>query len=214
MSPATENAVTIFIDYGCPYVYRAAEWINTLTQQAASKDFPAPQVTWRYFSLAQVNYKAKDGWQVWNAPRQDPNWGEQTYARGLRFFWASAAAKAQGQETWERFHLALLNAIHAERREFTSFEPILEVAQGVGLDMDRMVEDIANQELLHQLAEDHTAASEYNVFGVPTFLFAGAEPAYLKLSRLLEPDEAVDFWETYQNLVAQRPYVIEIKRPQ
>lgn len=210
MSSTTENAVTIYFDYGCPYVYRAAEWIHTLKQHSEAP----PQVTWRYFSLAQVNYKAQDGWALWDAPNQDPDWSEQNYARGLRFFWASAAAKEQGQEAFDRFHLALLYAIHAERQEFASFEPVLEVAQSAGLDTDRMARDLANQDLLQQVAEGHKAGSELNVFGVPTFYFAGANPAYLKLSRVLEPDEAVEFWEMYQRLVAQNSYVIEIKRHQ
>lgn len=207
---SSTGVVTVFIDYSCPFVYRAAEWMDTLAEHAENP----PQINWRYFSLAQVNHKARDGWKVWDAPAQDPEWGEQRYARALRFFWASAAAKEQGPAAFHRFHLALVRAIHADKIEFPSFEPILEVAQGVGLNMDQFIADIANQDLLQQLAEDHTAAEEYEVFGVPTFHFAGAEPAYLKLKRLLEPEEAVDFWDVYRHLIAERPYVAEIKRPQ
>lgn len=204
------ESVTIFIDYSCPFAYRAIEWMQTLVEQSEKP----PQIDWRYFSLAQVNYKARDGWKVWDAPGLDPNWGDQQYARGLRFFWASAAANEQGEEAVARFRLALARAIHVDKAEFPSFEPILEVAQGVGLNMDRFIADIANRDLLSQLAEDHTAGAELEVFGVPTFRFGNAEPAYLKLKRVLEPGEAVTFWETYRHVVADLAYVAEIKRPQ
>lgn len=209
-SDAGVNSVTVFFDYSCPFVYRATEWLYTLAEHA---DAP-PSINWRYFSLAQVNYKARDGWKVWDAPRLDADWGEQNYARGLRFFWASAAAKAQGPDAFSRFHIALARAIHAERREFTSFAPLVDLAQEVGLDADQFRAGIEDQSLLQQLATDHAAAEEQEVFGVPTFAFADATPAYLKLGRLLESAEAVQFWGDYQQIVADRPYVVEIKRSQ
>ncbi|HXF60501.1 MAG TPA: DsbA family protein, partial [Caldilineaceae bacterium] len=79
--------LTVFIDYSCPYVYRAAEWLHTLSSNGAG----LPPVRWRFFSLAQVNHRVRDGWQVWDAPTTNPAWQEEDYARGLRYFWAATA---------------------------------------------------------------------------------------------------------------------------
>lgn len=202
--------ITVYFDYSCPYVYRATEWLYTLDEHASS----APQIEWRYFSLAQVNYKARDGWKVWNAPTESADWEEQNFARGLRFFWASIAAKAQGEDAFARYHIALARAIHAERRELTAFAPLVELAGEVGLDTAKFEASLGDATLLEQLAVDHAAGEAVEAFGVPTFVIGDAEPAYVKLTRKLDADEAVQFWGEFSQLVADRPYVVEIKRPQ
>lgn len=207
---AAGTDVTIFFDYTCPFVYRAIEWLNTLGEELDSP----PVVNWRYFSLAQVNYKARDDWKVWNAPAQDTDWEAQKYARGLRCFWASAAARAQGPDAFARYHVALVRAIHAERQELPSFDPLVELAREQKLDVAQFRDALRDRELLQQLADDHTAGEAHEVFGVPTFAFGDAVPAYLKLAKVLEPAEAVQFWGEYRQIVADRPYVAEIKRPQ
>jgi len=66
---------------------------------------------------------------------------------------------------------------------------------------------------LDRLAVDHTQADEVDIFGTPTFAFPGASPAYLKLSHLPELEEALAFWYEFRQVVADRSFVVEIKRP-
>src|SRR5260370_17446106 len=47
----------VFYDYFCPFVYRASVLLQNVGRSSAF----SLKVTWRYFSLAQVNSK-DDGW--------------------------------------------------------------------------------------------------------------------------------------------------------
>jgi 2-hydroxychromene-2-carboxylate isomerase len=202
--------ITIYYDYVCPYVYRAAEWIVRLGQLL---DEP-PRVNWRCFSLTQVNYRIKDGWKVWEQPAKDERWQEQDYARALRLFWAAEAGRRQGMDAFHRLHIGLLRAIHRDKMELNSLGTVIEAAQRAGLDMARFAQAMQDPSCLERLAADHTAGVEQRVFGVPTFVFPEAQPAYLKLTRVLTDQEALDCWRSFTTVVASQPYVLEIKRPQ
>ena len=60
----------------------------------------ALELTWRWFSLEQVNSK-EAGWKVWEQP-------EEYEGRSIWALRAGAAARRQGAEAFDRFHLALL----------------------------------------------------------------------------------------------------------
>ena len=86
-------------------------------------------------------------------------------------------------------------------------------ARDASLDLTRFEEALGDPSCLERLAKDHTTAVGRRVFGTPTFVFPAAEPAYLKLTRLLTPAESLDFWQAFRGTVVDRPYVLEIKRP-
>lgn len=204
------SQVTIYYDYLCPFVYRACEWMHTL-QQA---DGEAPSITWRFFSLHQVNNRLGEGRKLWEQPQQDANWEAQDTARSIRFFWAAAAAARQGDAAFQRYHMAQVRAIHADKQELNSWDAIRDVARTAELDMDRFNADINDPSCLERLCEDHQAGAELKVFGTPTFVFADAAPAYIKLARVLDAEAARAAWQSFVTVAAERPDILEIKRPQ
>lgn len=204
------QSITVYGDYRCPYVYRASEWLDSLGRLLD----PAPQIEWRFFSLAQVNHRIKDDWLVWNQPESDPEWEKEDFAPGLRNFWGAAAAQRQGDAAFRAFHSALLRAIHIDKREIESFDILSEIAKTAGLDHAAFTRDLDDVSCLARLAEDHRAGVDKKVFGTPTFVLGDATPAYLKLTRTLDDRESVEMWDSFATVVAERPYVVEIKRPQ
>src|ERR1700694_5724312 len=88
----------VFYDYFCPFVYRASVLLQNVGRTRNLK------VTWRYFSLAQVNSK-DDGWRAWDAPASEN-------VRGRLAFAAAEAARRQGR--FEELHMALLMARHRD----------------------------------------------------------------------------------------------------
>src|SRR6184192_3752727 len=81
----------LFYDYTCPFVYRAAEMLDLVTSTRQRE----LRITWRYFSLAQVN--AKDpAWSIWDA-------SDQERVRGRLAFKAAEAARKQGG--FDRLHM-------------------------------------------------------------------------------------------------------------
>ncbi len=131
----------------------------------------------------------------------------------LRTFWAAEAARRQGKEAFRRFHLGLLRERHQRGQKLGEPEMLRAVAAQNGLDMAAFERALADPTCLDRLAKDHSRAEELDVFGAPTFVFPGADPAYLKLTRVLTLEESLGFWKDFYSTVAHRPYVLEIKRP-
>jgi len=160
-----------------------------------------------------VNHDGEETWKVWEQPLRGEDWEESSYAMALRTFWAAEAARRQGTEAFHRFHRALLRERHQRGQKLGEPEMLRAVAARTGLDVDSFEEALGDPTCLERLAEDHTRAEGLGVFGAPTFVFPGADPAYLKLTRLLTLEEALGFWKEFHSTAAHRPYVLEIKRP-
>lgn len=174
------------------------------------KDDLGPRLTinWRYFSLEQVNNKQGPQWKLWEQPDDYPS-------RGLRAFWAAEAARRQGEAAFSRFHMALIGARHEQRRDIADVNTLTEVAEGVGLEMARFQEDLADRRLLTRLADDHTLAVEnLGIFGTPTLVFAERQAFFLKMASPPSPEECLSVFTELHHLVNRRRYIQEIKRPQ
>ena len=169
-------------------------------------------VDWRFFSLHQANH-SDAAWRIWDQPALDHDWRERDYAPSLRAFWGAEAARRQGKESFDRFHLALLRARHRDNRSLEQPETVLLAAESAGLDMTQFKRDLDDPGCLERLAADHGQAERMGVFGTPTFAFTGSEPAYLKLSRIPDPEEAKALWKEFHSMVTGMPFVLEIKRP-
>ena len=190
----------MFFDYLCPFVYRMAVLLDEVR---ATGQRPL-NVTWRYFSLTQVNAK-EEGWTVWDAPASTP-------VRGRLAFHAAEAARRQGK--FDALHLPLLRARHRDRLDIDSRAVIEEVAQDAGLDMDPFRRDLDDRSLLEALARDHReAAGELGVFGTPTLVFGSGAAAYVRLSEEVDAGAAIEVFDRIYGVAQQEPRILEIKRP-
>lgn len=164
-------------------------------------------VDWQPFSLSQVNNKEEV--KVWDLPGavdgSDPT---------LLAHKAGLSAKRQGREVFEAYFMALLKLRHEEKADLNDQAVIEAAATTAGLDMARFREDIADPDLLRELAESHTkAVEEYGAFGVPTFVFDNGSFAFLKM--FIPPDEqAVEIYESLTKTMSEFVHVGELKRPQ
>ena len=166
-------------------------------------------ITWRHFSLEQVNSKEGPDWRVWEQP-------EGYESRSLLSLRAGEAARLQGKQEFERFHLALLTARHGGngRIPLNEIGPLVTVARGSGLDVGRFREDMADRELLKAIGRDHTEAVEkHGIFGTPTFVFDTGNSVYLK-TFIPPPEDSVACFEHFVALMSHRSYLGELKRPQ
>ena len=178
-------------------------WLDNV-KQVVGNDLA---VNWRYFSLEQINSKEGPNWKIWEQPEEFPS-------RTRLAFRAASAARQQGSAAFERFHMALLRLRHEERCEVAQVDTLLEAARQAGLDLAQFQSGLSNPALDAELARDHTTAVEqYGVFGTPTFVFANGHAAYLKMRPTAPSDQVMEMWETFKRVVAERPYVEEIKRP-
>jgi predicted DsbA family dithiol-disulfide isomerase len=190
----------VFYDYLCPFVYRASVLLQNLGRFRA----PRPNVTWRYFSLTQVNSK-NDGWTVWDAPAAER-------VRGRLAFKAAEAARRQGR--FDDFHMPLLEARHRDRLDLEELDVIERVAADSGLDLERFRRDLDAPDILTSLARDHKhGVSEHGVFGTPTFVLNDGASAYIRLAQAPDPADSGRVFDHLWAIAAGEPSILEIKRP-
>lgn len=165
------------------------------------------KVSWHAFPLEQVNSVQGPEWKLWEQP-------DEYRSKGLWAFRAAEAARLQGPEPFERFHYALLEARHADKKDVADRSVLLEVARQSGLDVARFERDLADRGLLARVAEDYKlGVEEHGVWGTPTFVFEGGQAAYLRVRPAPPDEEAVRLFEELAGVIRDRPYVLEIKRP-
>jgi predicted DsbA family dithiol-disulfide isomerase len=190
----------VFYDYLCPFVYRASVLLQNLGLSRASR----LNVTWRYFSLTQVNSK-DEGWTVWDAPASER-------VRGRLAFMAAEAARLQ--DRFEDFHMPLLEARHRDRLDLDELDAVERVAVDSGLDLERFRKDLAAPDILAALARDHRqAVSEHGVFGTPTFVFGDGASAYVRLAQAPDAADSDRVFDHFYAIAAGEPSILEIKRP-
>ena len=164
------------------------------------------RVSWKNFSLEEVNKKQPEDWHVWDQPDDYPT-------RGLPAFRAVEAARLQGDDAFDRMHFALLKGRHERRKDFTDAGDIAELAAEAGLDLERFKRDVADRSLLRRVADDFADSVKVGVFGTPTFVFENGSSFFMRI-RAEEDDQAAarTFDGLYELFVKQRN-VGEVKRP-
>lgn len=157
--------------------------------------------------MEQANSKENLGIDIWDRPPTD-------VSPRLLALKAGEAIKVQGAEAFSNFHLALLKARHEDRKDLKELDVIIDAAQGVGVDVDRLRADIDDPSLLRAIADSHTeAVQSHGVFGVPTFVFPDGGSAFLKM--FYPPrEESVGIYDSLTNLMCNWVNIGEIKRPQ
>src|SRR5260370_23001984 len=145
----------VFYDYFCPFVYRASVLLQNVGRSSAF----SLKVTWRYFSLAQVNSK-DDGWTAWEAP-------ESEHVSGRMAFRAAEAARRQ--DAFDQLHMPLLEARHRDRLNIDDAVVIERVAVYAGLDIKRFRADLGDATTVYALRRDRMQArSAHGRDGKPT----------------------------------------------
>ncbi len=164
------------------------------------------QVQWHSFPLEQINSVQGPEWKLWEQP-------DEYRSKGLWAFRAAEAAKLQGEEAFERFHMALLRARHVDKRDVADRAVLMETAREAGLNLERFQRDLADRSLMAKIGEDYErGVQDHGVWGTPTLVFDGGQSAYLKLRPAPPVEDSVKVFEELRDVIS-RPYVIEIKRP-
>ena len=164
-------------------------------------------IQWKTFSLEQQNSKEGPDFMIW----EDPDFPSQ----GFMALVAAKAAINQGESSFLRFHRATFKARHEEGKDIGDLEVLKEIAKHTDLDLVRFEQDVARDETWQAAGEDHTESKEkYNIFGVPTLVFEQGGPVFVKLQSIPESrEERISLFELISNMGAERPYLLELKRP-
>ncbi|TVR71312.1 MAG: hypothetical protein EA415_11600 [Sphaerobacteraceae bacterium] len=174
--------------------------------QKAKEEDDALDIEWRYLSLEQINSKEEDDWKIWEQPANYP----------MRSRWAfrgAEAARKQGKDAFERYHLNMLKARHVDQKELTDEDTVFEAAKEAGLDMDQFRADF-DAATIDKVGADHEeGVDKFGIFGTPTIVIDGEHAGYLKMRPLPADDELGATWQQVKSMIAGRPEIGEIKRP-
>jgi hypothetical protein len=166
------------------------------------------RITWKAFLLEQVNSRRGDEWKAWKDSRFT--------SRDMPPHEAVKSVLAtHGQDAFERYHMAVFRAYHQGKRDIANPLELLAIGREVDLDTTVLAEDLRTRKYREAVGADHTEADEqYDIFGVPTILFDGQQPTFVKLEAgAWEGPDDMELFHALVNITATRPYVLEIKKP-
>jgi hypothetical protein len=166
------------------------------------------RMTWKAFLLEQVNSRRGDTWKAWEDRRFT--------SRDIPPHEAAKSILANhGQDAFERFHMAIFRAYHENKRDIANPLELLAVAREEDIDTAAVAEDLRTRKYREAVGKDHEEGyDDYDVFGVPTILFDGQQPTFIKLEAgAWEGSDDLELFHALCNVAATRPYVLEIKKP-
>jgi predicted DsbA family dithiol-disulfide isomerase len=166
------------------------------------------RITWKAFLLEQANSRRGEEWKAWKDRRFT--------SRDIPPHEAAKSVLAeQGEEAFERFHMAAFRAYHQDKRDIANPLELLAIASEVDLDTTVLAEDLRTRKYREAVGVDHEEADEqYDIFGVPTILFDGQQPTFIKLEAgTWEGSDDLELFHALCDVAAVRPYVLEIKKP-
>lgn len=166
------------------------------------------QITWKSFLLEQANSRRGDEWKAWKDMRFT--------SRDIPPHEAIKSVLAtHGQEAFERYHMAVFRAYHVNKRDIANPLELLAIAREVDLDTKVLAEDLRTRKYRDAVGADHEEGyDQYDIFGVPTILFDGQQPTFIKLDAgAWEGPDDMELFHAIVNVAATRPYMLEIKKP-
>jgi len=183
-----QAGVLLYLDYGCPYSYRAQRWLD-----AAGVAFDP-----RCFSLAEA-HRPPGALPVWAAPpdRLEPATIAQAGHELVRLRGGDLVG----------YRRALFSLFH-ERGDGTMEELWELIARHAG-------GSVAEEELaegLARLAASHQAAAAGGVFGTPTLFVGDAPGLFVKLADLPADGNADTLWEHVRGVATAHPELAELKQ--
>ena len=213
-SDAQPVSIEVFMDYHCPYSYRAVCWLDDLGPDAV-------KVHHRLFALEQVNRDAEAAaWRIWEQPMDYQHYQDRQDRRALAPFLATGIVEEHaGAAVSRRFRRAVYAARFEDRLDISELSLLDAAGVKAGLLPGWVGEALADQgrtdAARQRLADDWAAArSPFLVFGVPTLVLEEQAPVYLRLDAPIPPADGAAFLAAFRAFRAAAPGILELKQPE
>jgi len=143
-------------DYRCPFARNANE--HVLAGLAAGADW---DVTFVPFSLGQVHVREGEP-PIWDRPDDDS---------GVYALMVGVAARDLEPARFRAVHHDLFALRHDNGGDLRNRDAVRDVLDAHGVDTDTVLANVEDGSALKVVRQEHeTAASDHNVWGVPTFI--------------------------------------------
>ncbi len=192
------RAFSVTWDYLCPFARNAHEHL------VAAIDGGAPwDVTFTPFSLVQAHVE-EGGTPVWEL--------EET-PRGLLALEAGVVVRDRFADRFHDAHLALFAARHDQGKDISDRDVVHEALESAGVPADEVFAEIEKGWPLDTVRKEHeSSVSNYDVFGVPTFVL-GDDAVFVRVMTRPEGDgaKARAVVERVLDLLQEHPELNELK---
>jgi len=184
-------------DYRCPFARIVHRHVVDALLDGADWD-----VTFVPFCLGQVHVEDGDT-PIWERPEDDT---------GILALQAAVVVRDRHPEQFLAVHRALFEARHAEGAQLRDEQVLRTLLTACGVDADAVFGEIEQGWPLVAVRDEHTAAAtELDVWGVPTFM-AGGKAAFVRLMDLpVDADDARRSVERCVDLLTGWPALNEFK---
>lgn len=198
---AANGTLKVWVDFLCPWARIGAHWIRNV-EATGQLDL---ELEFKSFSLENINLPEEAS--------ADELWATATERRGL---FPAAAAKwvqTQAPESFADYQRRMFDARHVDHEKIGQPAVTAQILSNAGLDGEAIVKDISeNPKWLEAARADHDEADTLGIFGVPTFVFPDAAPAFVRLLEITEGDRAFEIYNDVRT-ASINPTIHEIKRP-
>jgi 2-hydroxychromene-2-carboxylate isomerase len=190
------TAVDFHFDVMCPYAYQTSLWMREV------RDLAGVEVTWRFFSLEEVN-RVEGKKHPW----------EREWSYGWSMMRIGALLRRHDPALLDEWYLRAGTALHVDGRRPHRPEVAEELLGEMGLDPAWVREAIADPTTTDEVRADHDRVLALGGWGVPTLVFEGDHALFGPV--VIDPptgDAAVRLWELVTGWI-EFPHLYELQRP-
>ncbi len=177
--------IVVYFDYLSPWCYIAAVRLQKLEEEYGDKiniswrSYPlvVQEVPNRLISSHSVESRRRAALEEDKISFSPWNPGEPYPASSMPALRAAKCAQLQGEEAFQRFHIALFRAFFEEAMNIGEREVLISLAKKTGLDVERFSSDFSRRLLEEEvLAEYEDGRAEYEGWGIPIVVVGGRYP--------------------------------------
>lgn len=193
---ATPTAVDFHFDVMCPYAYQTSLWMREVRDRAGV------DVTWRFFSLEEVN-RVEGKKHPW----------EREWSYGWSMMRIGARLRRHDPALLDEWYLRAGTALHVDGRRPHRPEVAEALLAEMGLDPGWVREAIDDPSTTDEVRADHERVLGLGGWGVPTLVFEGDHAFFGPV--VIDPptgDAAVRLWELVTGWI-EFPHLYELQRP-
>lgn len=184
-------------DYRCPFAKNIH--LHVLSALAAGADFDVEFIPW---TMSQ-GHRAPGAPDVWDDPNHDP---------ALLALAVSVSVRDEQSAFFLAVHEAMFRARHERAIRLATMTEIIDVLAPLGVDMDKVIADVASRRPHRVIAENFHAMQVYEAFGVPTFVVE-SDATFVRYMKPPTDDAqaSIKIIESLVTLMAAQPELNEFK---
>lgn len=195
-APSAPTQVDFHFDVMCPFAYQTSKWMRVV------RDHADVDVTWRFFSLEEVN-RAEGKKHPW----------EREWSYGWSMMRIAAHLRRSSMDDVDRWYERAGRALHEDGLRPHQPAVARHLLEELGLDPSIVDDAIADDSTHDEVRADHERVIAAGGFGVPT-LFFGDQCFFgpVILDPPLDPDPALRLWAMVTTWL-EFPHLYEMQRP-